>query len=235
MDNRPDAIFFDLDGTLLGPSDSTLERDWRAACEACCDGAFDVDAVLPHLHNHRVEFWKDAERARRGRFDLNWARETIVRDAFVKAGINDDSRTARIAVDYRERREAAMLLFPSAIATLERARAMGIRTALITNGAAEMQRDKVVRFELAPYFDCIVIEGEFGFGKPDERVFRHALAAVGAAPERTWMVGDYIEADIETPVRLGMHAVWVDGAGTGLPPDATVRPHRIVRTIAELL
>jgi len=34
---------------------------------------------------------------------------------------------------------------------------------------------------------------------------------------------------------LGMHAVWIDGEGLGLPDGAPVRPHRIVRAISELM
>jgi len=235
MTEQPKAIFFDLDGTLLDPSDATIEADWRASCEACCDGAFEVDRLLPHLHEIRIGFWKDAERARRGRADLMWARESIVRDAFAKIGLTNDKLAARIGADYFERREAAIALFPSAVETVERIRAMGIRTALITNGGAAGQRSKVERFALAPYFDCIVIEGEFGVGKPDERVFHHALSAVGSSPEQTWMVGDNLEADIATPHRLGMHTVWVDAEARGLPASAAIQPHRIVRTIAELV
>ena len=79
------------------------------------------------------------------------------------------------------------------------------------------------------------IEGEFGVGKPDERVFRHALASCGVDPAETWMVGDNIEADIVTPRALGMHTVWVDAASGGLPADASVQPHRVIRAIGELL
>jgi putative hydrolase of the HAD superfamily len=107
--------------------------------------------------------------------------------------------------------------------------------ALLTNGEARNQRRSVETHALERYFDCIVIEGEFGTGKPDERVFRHALAATGCDPERAWMVGDNLEADIATPYRLGMHTVWVDADARGLPASAPVRPHRIVRAIAELV
>lgn len=128
-----------------------------------------------------------------------------------------------------------MALFPRAIETIEHFRSAGVRTALITNGGASGQRGKVERFALAPYFDCVVIEGEFGVGKPDERVFQHALAAVGCDPSSAWMVGDNLVADIETPHRLGMHTVWVDADARGLPASAAVRPHRTVGSIAELV
>jgi len=32
-----------------------------------------------------------------------------------------------------------------------------------------------------------------------------------------------------------MHTVWVDAASSGLPADAIVRPHRVIRAIEELL
>ncbi len=230
----PDAIFFDLDGTLLDPSNATMEADWRASCETCCDGSYEVEQLMPHVHAVRTWFWQEPERARRGRMDLNWARTQIVRDAFSRAGLPDDEPLAsRIGRDYFERRESAMRLYPTAIALLERVRAAGVRTALITNGGAEMQRGKVVRFELAPYFDVIVIEGEFGVGKPDERVFRHALATTGSDPSRAWMVGDNPDADIAPAVALGLHTVWVNETGAEAPDH--VRPHRVVRSIAELL
>ena len=167
--------------------------------------------------------------------DLTWARESIVRDAFARIGVTNDDLATRVGADYNARREAAMALFPHAIETIEHFRSAGIRTALITNGGASGQRGKVERFALAPYFDSIVIEGEFGVGKPDERVFHHALAAVGCDPASAWMVGDSLEADIATPHRLGMHTVWVDETGIGLPESSAIRPHRIVRSIAELL
>ena len=233
--DQPKAIFFDLDGTLLDPSDATLEADWHASLIECNDGSFDAGSLLPHLHEIRVGFWKDAERARRGRTDLTWARESIVQDAFARIDVTNDELATRISANYHARRQAAMALFPRAIETIEQVRIAGIRTALITNGGASGQRGKVERFALAPYFDCIVIEGEFGVGKPDERVFRHALAAVGCGPNSAWMIGDSLEADIVTPHRLGMHTVWVDAEARGLPESAAVRPHRTVRSVAELM
>ena len=65
--------------------------------------------------------------------------------------------------------------------------------ALITNGAAEPQRAKVVRFALEHRFDHIQIEGEHGFGKPEERAYNHAMEVLDVGPEETWMVGDNLE------------------------------------------
>jgi putative hydrolase of the HAD superfamily len=156
-----------------------------------------------------------------------------VRTAFSDGRLNDVERADRIADDYRAKRTAAIAPYPGALDVLDTMRSSGVRMALLTNGEAKNQRRSVEQHDLARYFDCIVIEGEFGVGKPDERVFRHALAATGSARARTWMVGDSLEADIAPAVALGLHTVWVNEDGVEAPEH--VRPHRVVRSIAELL
>ena len=92
-----------------------------------------------------------------------------------------------------------------------------------------------MRFGLASFFDSILIEGEVGFGKPDERVYRLALEALDTPAGDSWMVGDNLEWDVAQPQRLGIFAVWVDGAGKGLPAvDNTVRPDRVIRKLSDL-
>ncbi|MEX2247509.1 MAG: HAD family hydrolase [Dehalococcoidia bacterium] len=234
MTAAPKAIFFDMDGTLLDWQ-SGMEESWLAACEAHADGLIAPEALHAAIRERRTWFWGDSQRAYTGRMDLDGASRTIVRHAFADLGLGDTERAHRIGDDYRTRRTLAIAPYPGAIGTLEAVRARGIRTALITNGNGEAQRRSVVRFRLERHFDCVIIEGEFGAGKPDERVFRHALEAVSCAPEAAWMVGDSLEADIATPVRLGMHAIWIDAEGAGLPADAEVRPDRIVKSVTELL
>lgn len=230
----PKAILFDMDGTILDWQ-TGMEESWRASCEAHCDGSYEPARMHEAIRSRRSWFWDDVERSARGRLDLDGASREVVRHAFADLGLEGDAIAGRIADDYRARRTAGITPYPGAIETLAAFRERGMPMALVTNGAALSQRASIERFALASYFDCIVIEGEFGCGKPDERVFRHALSAVACGPEHAWMVGDSLEADIAMPHRLGMHTVWVDAAETGLPENAPVRPHRTVRGIAELV
>jgi putative hydrolase of the HAD superfamily len=233
MTAQPEAVFFDLDGTILDWT-TGMEESWLASCEAHCDGSYVPTTLHEAIRSRRYWFWEDATRARTGRMDLDAAARQIVRLAFADAGIEPDALADRIADDYRARRMAHLVPYPGAIEAVESLRERGLRTALLTNGSARSQRASVERYRLARLFDCIVIEGEFGVGKPDERVFRRALESCGVRPETSWMVGDSIEADIAPAIGLGMHAVWVDGAGAGLPEGAVAKPHRIVRSISEL-
>jgi hypothetical protein len=41
------------------------------------------------------------------------------------------------------------------------------------------------------------------------------------------MVGDNLEWEVVSPQRLGIHAIWHDGYGVGLPADSPIRPDRI--------
>jgi putative hydrolase of the HAD superfamily len=128
-----------------------------------------------------------------------------------------------------------MHFFPGARETLVALRARGHRLALLTNGGALFQREKIVRFALAPLFDAVFVEGELGFGKPDPRVFERALRALGAAPHDALMTGNDLRSDVLGAKRAGVAAAWVDHARSGVPADAPARPDRVVRLIAELL
>jgi putative hydrolase of the HAD superfamily len=106
---------------------------------------------------------------------------------------------------------------------------------MATNGSAVGQRAKIEKFALAQYFDRIIVEGEFGTGKPHREVYEALFLALGAPPEKTWSVGDNLEWDVGAPQAFGAHGIWVDGRGEGLPAGAVVRPHRVVRSIADLI
>ena len=146
---------------------------------------------------------------------------------------------AELAVRLADRltayREEEMFMFPGAHDAIDALKALGVKLALVTNGAADTQRAKVERFELAHRFDHIQIEGEHGFGKPEERAYLHAMEALGVTAPDTWMIGDNLEWEVAVPQRLGIYAIWMDAHGDGLPPGSTVKPDRIIRSLTELL
>lgn len=106
---------------------------------------------------------------------------------------------------------------------------------LVTNGERHIQRRKIERFLLEPYFKGILVEGELGFGKPDERVFLKALEILNTRAEETWVIGDNYQWEVIAPSRLGFTTVWVDKRGGGLPADVSVKPDAIIDTFSELL
>jgi putative hydrolase of the HAD superfamily len=227
-------LLLDLDDTLLDYSGGA-EECWSAACaEGCARGALDPATLLAAVAQSRRSFWDDPATHRRERVNMLGAWTKIVERALAALGRPDAALAATIARGFAARRRERMRLFPESLACLRAWRDAGVRLGMVTNGDASQQRDKIARHALADYFDVIVIEGEFGAGKPDEAVYRHALATLRARPEETWMVGDHLDFDVAGAQRLGMRGIWIDRAATGLPVDCTVRPDMIIRSLEEL-
>lgn len=231
----PRALLLDLDDTILDDSGS-VNNSWRDACVGHADRLAPLDAVtvLEAIRTTSKWFWDDPDRHREGRLQLEAARREVVRLALADLGIEDTELAACIGDAYSHRRDVGMAPLPEAIDTVRWLRDSGRRLALLTNGAAVAQRKKISRFELGDLFDAILVEGELGFGKPDERVYRRALNALGVEPPDAWMVGDHLEFDVAAPQRLGLCGVWIDRRGRGLPDDTTVKPNHIVRSLGEL-
>lgn len=230
----PKGILLDLDDTILDGS-GTIEACWRYACHACQpEAAVGPETLYQAIERTRQSFWSDPERHRVGRLDLLAAARTIVAQALTEVSVPNPELAATIAATYGRKRVELLEPFPDAIDTVRWLREQGCRLALVTNGAASMQRDKVTRFGLTDLFDWIGIEGELGFGKPDPRVYTRALQELGVTAADAWMVGDHIEFDVDHPQRMGITGIWIDAAGAGLPAGSPVRPDRIVRRLSDL-
>jgi putative hydrolase of the HAD superfamily len=235
----PRAMLIDMDDTILSAY-GRPEIAWNHVAGEFAHELAPVSsqqaatAVLTFARN----FWATAEPA--WRLKLDEARRLSVKGGFASLAADGhpllpDDLAARIADRFTAYREDEMFVFPGAHEAIDRLKALGVKLALVTNGAADTQRAKVERFALAHRFDHVQIEGEHGFGKPDERAYLHAMDALGVTAPETWMIGDNLEWEVQAPQRLGIYAIWMDVHGDGLPPGSTVRPDRIIRSLAELV
>ena len=136
---------------------------------------------------------------------------------------------------YSTLRDAAVSLFPMALSVLGRLREHGVKLGLLTNGSTDKQWAKIRQFALARFFDHIQVEGDVGFGKPDLRAFRRALAALDVAPDEAWMVGDNLVWDIRGAQQAGIYAIWIDVHGSGPDAEDGVTPDQVVASLAEVL
>jgi HAD superfamily hydrolase (TIGR01509 family) len=231
----PKAVFLDLDDTILNDS-LNIGDCWELACDSCRDDWADIDRahLLSSIVRTRDWFWSDRDRHRRGRLDLRAARTEIVEIALREMGLERPALARSIGEAYSDERERRMEPLPGAIETVRWLRGQSCHLVLLTNGSSAAQRRKIERFALADLFHHILIEGEMGFGKPDPRAFARALGSAGVDPSDAWMVGDNLEWDVSQARRLGIHAIWVDHRGRGVPEGSDIHPDRIVQSIAEL-
>lgn len=237
MTNLPKAILFDLDDTIISAGHRPAVLLQMAGEYAEHLGPLAPVELADRLEAAFAEFWSDPVRHKAARFDLANARLGVIGQVFADSGVAELSPdlARRFAERFNFAREELTEIYPDARETIVELKARGVLLALVTNGVAETQRAKIARFDLAPLFDHVQIEGEHGFGKPEEQAYLHAMQALGVDPADTWMVGDHLEWEVAAPQRLGIYAIWHDPLGLGLPVGSTIRPDRTIRSIADLL
>lgn len=232
----PRGILFDLDDTIIAYGEIS-KPIWK---EVLNRFSTEDDRLEPELLYRTVKeisrwYWSDPERHRAGRNDLNRARRKVMELVFEKLEVDNILLAHKIGDTFQKRREEELYLFKGAYETVEYLYNKNIRLALMTNGEKEKQRAKIEKFDLERFFSIILIEGELGFGKPDERVYIKALEGLGLEPEDVWAVGDNLEADIWGPQRLWIFSIWNDYRGKGLPENSPAVPDRIINSINELI
>ena len=234
----PPAIIFDLDDTILS-DDAVSDRCWEEVClkfaTTITGLGLNSEALLAEIRGVRRWYWDDPERSRRAGLDLPGARREILTLALGQLGTESPALVGEIVDVYMELKADTVQPFPGALETLEALSQWGIKLALISNGNALEQRAKVRRAGLESLFKSILIGGEFGVPKPDARVFKHTLGQLAVGPDDAWMVGDNLINDIGGAQAVGIYGVWVDWRGGGLPENSTVKPDRIIGSIAELV
>jgi putative hydrolase of the HAD superfamily len=227
----PGALLFDLDDTLVledgaakaafaatartvpGVDATRLAADvrtqaralWRAApthaychrigissSEALWCRFEGVDATVRALHEWSPTYRREA-----------WGR------ALADQGVDDPILAVELCERFGAERRARHHTFPDSAAALEAL--SGTPMALLTNGAACLQREKLAASGLAARFDAVVVSADLGVGKPDASVFRHTLALLGA--DRGVMIGDSRERDIDGALDAGLAAVWINRFG----------------------
>jgi putative hydrolase of the HAD superfamily len=235
----PKGILFDLDDTILSAY-GRPDIAWRKVAVEFSQHIAPLEPaqLAARITAEAQEFWGDASRHKEWRTKLDDARRIIVTRAFAafdKGSSYAETLRDAIADRFTRLRDEEMKVFPGARETLEELRFRGVRLALITNGSSEVQRGKIARFALEHWFDHIQIEGEHGFGKPEERAYTHALSVLGLEPPDVWMVGDNLEWEVVAPQKLGIFAIWHDAYEQGLPAGSTIKPDRIITRLPALL
>ncbi|PKC51134.1 HAD-like protein [Rhizophagus irregularis] len=105
---------------------------------------------------------------------------------------------------------------------------------LLTNGAPSLQNLKLqIKPEIPPYFDHIIISGDFGKGKPDASIFEYMMEKAGITAEEGIMVGDNLNTDILGSSRVGMRNVWINRENKEKNPNIT--PTYEVTSLTEFL
>ena len=214
-----DLVVLDLDDTLL---------DHRGSAERALTTwlpTFDITAspeIIATWFELEERYWA-AWLA--GRFRLAEARRRRMAGLLTVLGRPgaDDAMLDALFARYVEAYEASWFAFPDAIDALAELTGAGLRAAVLTNGAAAMQRAKVAAIGAAPFLVDVLTAEDLQLAKPDPATFLETCRRLHVAPERALHVGDRYDLDVVAARAAGLRAVHLDRRNAG-PHD---EPQRI--------
>ncbi len=227
-----------MDGVLLIPTQSS-DQSWHQVCQQFAP-LMNLpvqrleEALRESRHAYREEIKHDEQKKRRDRLEPFETRQETVERTLELVGRGASTLSADMVRVYDTLREEHRQLAPHALETLQQLRDRNLPLALISNGNATYQREKIRRHHLEPFFDIILIEEEFGVAKPDQRIFFAALNQLHITEQDAWMIGDDLALDIAASQNLGIFAIWCDPAMSGLPENSAIHPDRIIHELPEL-
>ena len=189
--DRPTAVVFDLGGVLIDWNPRYLYRRLFDGDDAAME-AFLAEVTTPD--------WNLAQDAGRP-----W-------DEAVELLIHEHPQHAALIAAYRDRWvETLGDAIEPTVDVLAELRASGIRLFALSNWSAETFPVARPRFPFLEWFEGIVISGEVGITKPDQRVYRHLMDRYRLDPGATVFIDDN-EANVQAARELGMVAIRFDGA-----------------------
>jgi putative hydrolase of the HAD superfamily len=95
------------------------------------------------------------------------------------------------------------------IATLSKLKALGLKLGILSNTfihSSSIERH-LRQLKILDFFTVRLYSYQFGFRKPDIRIFQAAAEKMGELPQNILFVGDLIKNDIEPALKAGMKAV----------------------------
>lgn len=193
---RPEAVVFDVDGTLL-------------------DTAPDLGGTLNRLlaEHGRPIVPLAAIRDMIG----DGAAAMVERGFRTTGGVPPDfeALVRRFIVLYEAHIADETRPFPGAVAAVERLRAAGIRLGVCTNKRTALTEELFAKLDLTKYF-AAVVGGDVPARKPDPRHLLDVVTRLGVPPAATVMIGDSIN-DVAAAKAAGIRVVAVTFGYTATP------------------
>lgn len=217
---RPKAIIFDLDDTLI-----ERKRMLEAFSHPFLHRFFPDAAGANYAHLYQIFIQLD---------DGGWTtRPELFHRMYTALGKTSAPPDEAMLTYWNAHFADHVQLIPKAEETLCALKADGHLLGLITNGNPVLQNNKIDQTGFRSLFDHITVSGTFGCDKPDPRIFRASLNALGVTADDAIYIGDNLVNDIYGAHGVGMKTVWANYFG--LTNHTEHRPDYEIHAITDLL
>jgi putative hydrolase of the HAD superfamily len=235
------GILFDLYGTLIDiETDESMEEIYRGIAHFLTyQGVYLHRGEVRDLYYRIMHEQRDRSREEHPETIVKAVWEVLLDEQGVSPGPDRVLLATTLAQIYRAISRKRLRLFPDVKEILARLRA-SYRLALVSDAQPFYAHPEIRAVSLEGYFAPIVISADYGFRKPDRRLFQAALDGLRLGPNEAVFVGNDIYRDIYGAGRVGMRTLFISSdQGLQSYPDASptrmiTRFEQIPEALAEL-
>lgn len=236
------ALIFDVNGTLIDIlTDEGMEEIYRSLRHFLALQGIDMErGQIRDLYFRLMKEQQSASPERYPEYDAVAIWRTII--AAHGSGYTQSLPAAKLqqmplflAEMYRSISRKRLQLYPYVLETLNRLQSRYLM-AIVTDAQSAYARGELHKVGLLDYFSPIVISGDYGYRKPDARLFHKALESLGVAAEHTLFIGNDMYRDIYGAQQAGMKTLMYnspqgDKIYAGVSPDFTISDYHNLLTI----
>jgi putative hydrolase of the HAD superfamily len=136
--------------------------------------------------------------------------EMVFRNVLKKEGLNNPFLVDSCCKLFRLLGRKKLELFSESLPVLIEMKRKGYLLAILSNAQRVFSLDEIRMMGLESYFSHIVLSTQFGFAKPDPRLFSIVCDLLGTAPPNAVYIGDNAEKDIKGPKEIGMRVILLE-------------------------
>lgn len=205
-----EAVLFDIYGTLIHIKTDEQDMETYACLSKWLSylGILIQPAELKDLYLGTVNQMLEETGEKYPEVDLKNVFERMFK---AKASKNplENSLLEMAVITFRSCSRRHIDVYPNVRETLEKLKMENYKLGIVSNAQKVFTMPELRMFNLEKYFDKIVISSDFGFKKPDPRLFKMALNALNVRPGRAIYVGNDA-VDVEGAHSVGMKAIFLD-------------------------
>ncbi|MBV5297869.1 MAG: HAD family hydrolase [Rhodoferax sp.] len=234
------GIIFDINGTLIDiHTNEWHDEVYRVVSNLLSYQGVNLNPeVVKDLFFRTVQQQKQASRERQPEFDaVAVFRDIVAQHASAFTRTLSHEQRAQLPKFLAEAHRAAsrmrLQLYPGVQETIRQLHAR-YALAIVSDAQTVYALAELNTVGLSGFFDPIIVSGDFGYRKPDPRLFEAALRGMKLEPAEVLFVGNDLYRDIHGPQQLGIKTVFFKSSDMQQErEDAT--PDYIIYNFPELL
>lgn len=213
MFDRPIVgVLVDIDDTLLDNVAAVRHAISRIAAEYLPSHT-DIEEAVAFFRADRGGYYRKFSR---GEIDSRTQRRLRAEDLHAHFGgavFEDEGALIAWIQAFDNAYREGWCLHEDALPFLTALDTYGLPYGVLSNARRAQQVAKLAAVGLS-HVPLLVCVDDFGFGKPDQRVFLEACRLLGTSPKETLYVGDEFDIDAVAAAQAGLTGVWCDRPGT---------------------